>query len=279
LILEHEPEMDVTIVIPVFNQLEFTRQCLESLAAAGYDDSMIAVVNNASTDGTAEFLATRPKLRVIHNPENRACAAAWNQGFEARKTKWTVFLNNDTVLSPGWLESLVAFAEKEGVDIASPGMGEGDLDYDFAAYARDFVSKMRQVQRRGAASGVCFMVARRVFEIIGNFDENFNRGGNEDTDFFWRAQKAGFKMAVSGCAYIHHFGSVTQKALKAERGSTRATTVGYFRKKWKINWVQRRWMQIRRKTAGNWRRVSQRLRYGHTLLELRTAGKIYYYYH
>jgi GT2 family glycosyltransferase len=122
LILEHEPEMDVTIVIPVFNQLEFTRQCLESLAAAGYDDSMIAVVNNASTDGTAEFLATRPKLRVIHNPENRACAAAWNQGFEARKTKWTVFLNNDTVLSPGWLESLVAFAEKEGVDIASPAI-------------------------------------------------------------------------------------------------------------------------------------------------------------
>jgi N-acetylglucosaminyl-diphospho-decaprenol L-rhamnosyltransferase len=271
--------MDVTIVIPVFNQLHFTRQCLESLNVAGCDDSMIVVVNNASTDGTAEFLAARPRLRVIHNPENRACAAAWNQGFAAGKTKWTVFLNNDTLVPAGWLESLVDFAEKNGVDIASPAMGEGDLDYDFADYSRVFVSRMRRVRRGGAASGVCFMVTRRVFETIGNFDENFNKGGNEDMDFFWRAQKAGFKTAVTGCAYIHHFGSVTQKALKAERGSTRAETVGYFRQKWNIGWTQRRWMQIRRKTAGNWRKISERLRYGHTLVELRTAGKIYYCYH
>src|SRR5476649_825718 len=138
--------MDVTIVIPVFNQLEFTRQCLESLTAAGYDDSMIVVVNNASTDGTAEFLATRPKLRVINNSENRACAAAWNQGFQAGKTKWTLFLNNDTVVPQGWLESLVDFAEKNGADIASPGMGEGELDYELAGYAREFISKMKHTQ-------------------------------------------------------------------------------------------------------------------------------------
>ena len=271
--------MDVTIVIPVFNQLHFTRQCLESLNATGCDDSMIVVVNNSSTDGTAEFLATRPKLRVIHNSENRACAAAWNQGFDAGKTKWTLFLNNDTVLSRGWLENLVAFSENEGVDIVSPAMGEGDLDYDFENYARDFVSQMKQVQRRGTASGVCFLVARRVFEAIGNFDENFNKGGNEDLDFLWRAKDAGFKMAVSGCAYIHHFGSVTQKSLKAQRGSTRAETVGYFRKKWKINWVQRRWLHVRRQAAGNWRKCSERLRHGHTLLERRVEGKIHYCYH
>ena len=269
--------MDVTIVIPVFNQLHFTRQCLESLNAAGCDDSMIVVVNNASTDGTAEFLAARPKLRVIHNPENRACAAAWNQGFAASKTKWTLFLNNDTLLPPGWLESLVDFAEKNGVDIASPGMGEGDLDYDLAGYAREYVAKMKTVQRRGAASGVCFMVARRVFEAIGNFDENFNKGGNEDTDFFWRAQKADIQMTVSGCAYIHHFGSVTQKALKTERGSTRAETVGYFRKKWKINWVQRRWLRWRRKAIGTWWRWSELSRHGHTLIEQRIAGKRRYH--
>ncbi|HEY5234032.1 MAG TPA: glycosyltransferase family 2 protein [Verrucomicrobiae bacterium] len=271
--------MDVTIVIPVFNQLHFTRQCLESLNAAGCNDSMIVVINNASTDGTAEFLATRPKLCVIHNPENRACSAAWNQGFEAGKTKWTVFLNNDTVVPAGWLESLLNFAEKNGVDIASPGMGEGDLDYDLSLYAHEYVASMKAVQRRGTASGVCFMVARSVFEVIGNFDENFNKGGNEDTDFFWRAQKAGIKMAVSGCTYIHHFGSVTQKALKTARGSTRAETVGYFRRKWKINWAQRRWNRIRRKTAGNWRKIFERLWHGHTLLELRVAGKIRYYYH
>jgi GT2 family glycosyltransferase len=216
-------------------------------------------------------------LRVIHNPENRACAAAWNQGFAAAKTKWTVFLNNDTLLPPGWLEGLVDFAGKNGVDIASPGMGEGDLDYDLAGYAREYVAGMKAVQRRGTANGACFMVARKVFDTIGGFDENFRKGGNEDTDFFWRAQKAGIQMVVSGCAYIHHFGSVTQKALKTERGSTRAETVGYFRKKWKINWMQRRWLRWQRKTIGVWWRWSERLRHGHTLIEQRIAGKCRYH--
>ena len=265
--------MDVTIVIPVFNQLHFTRQCLESLNAAGCDDSMIVVVNNASTDGTAEYLATRPKLRVIHNPENRACAAAWNQGFEIAKTKWTVFLNNDTLLPPGWLEGLVDFAEKNGVDIASPGMGEGDMDYDLAAYAREYVAKMKDAQRRGTANGACFMVARKVFETIGGFDENFRKGGNEDDDFFWRARDAGFKLAISGCSYIHHFSRKTRKATGVLAGAGREETVGYFREKWRINWAKRRWLQWRRKTICAWWRWNERSRHGHTLIEQRIEGR------
>ena len=269
--------MDVTIVIPVFNQLHFTRQCLESLKAAGCDDSMIVVVNNASTDGTAEFLASRPKLRAIQNPENRACAAAWNQGFAAAKTQWTVFLNNDTLLPPGWLESLVDFAEKNGVDIASPGMGEGDLDYDLAGYAREYVAGMKAVQRRGTANGACFMVARKVFDTIGGFDENFRKGGNEDDDFFLRARNAGFKLAISGCSYIHHFSRMTRKATGVLAGAGREETVGYFREKWRINWAKRRWLRWRRKTMGAWWRWNERSRHGHTLIEQRIAGKRRYH--
>jgi N-acetylglucosaminyl-diphospho-decaprenol L-rhamnosyltransferase len=268
--------MDVTIVIPVFNQLEFTRQCLDSLSACGYDDSMIVVVNNASTDGTVEFLATRPKLRVIQNTENRACAAAWNQGFHASKTKWTVFLNNDTVVPSGWLESLVDFAGKSGVSIASPGMGEGKLDYDLAGYARGFVTEMKGVQRRGTANGACFMVARKVFETIGGFDENFRKGGNEDDDFFWRARDAGFRLAMSGCSYIHHFSRMTRKATGVLAGSDREETVAYFRKKWRLNWAQRRWLRLRRKIVETWWRWSELLRHGRTIREHRVDGKIHH---
>jgi N-acetylglucosaminyl-diphospho-decaprenol L-rhamnosyltransferase len=267
--------MDVTIVIPVFNQLHFTRQCLESLNATGCDDSMIVVVNNASTDGTAEFLAMRPNLRVIQNFENRACAAAWNQGFTASKTKWTVFLNNDTLVPTGWLENLVGFAEENGVDIASPGIGEGDLDYDLTSYAHEFTTKMKHARREGMASGVCFMVSHRVFEIVGGFDENFRKGGSEDDDFFWRARGAGFKLCISGRAYIYHVGSITRKALKVMRGPAREETVGYFRKKWGLKWHHRRWLRIRRKITGAWVATSERLRYGHSLLEYRRNGQIF----
>ena len=268
--------MDATIVIPVHNQMHFTRQCLASLNAAGYPDAMIVVVNNASTDGTAEFLAARPAVRVISNSENRACAAAWNQGFQASPAKWTVFLNNDVVVAPGWLENLIAFAEKQGVAVASPAMVEGELDYEWNAFAREFTARMSSVVRRGTAYGACFMVVRDVFERIGGFDENFTKGGNEDDDFFWRTRRAGFKLAISGVAIIHHFGGTTQKALIAERGRTRAETIGYFRAKWKIGWLQRRWLQVRRKVVNAWWCWSERLRYGHTLREHRDDGKLFY---
>lgn len=268
--------MQVTIVIPVYNQLRFTEQCLASLNLAGYTDAMIVVVNNNSGDGTAEFLAARPALRVITNPENRACAAAWNQGFQASTTPWTVFLNNDTVSPPGWLESLVAFAEATGVDIASPALGEGELDYDLNAFAKKFTARMECATRQGTASGACFMVARHVFAVTGGFDENFTKGGSEDDDFFWRARRAGFKLAITGGAYLHHFGKTTRKALLAERGQTHAETVGYFRKKWKITWLKRRGLQIRRKTLSAWWRGLERFRHGHTLNELHAGGKITY---
>ena len=268
--------MDATIVIPVHNQLHFTRQCLASLNAAGYPDKMIVVVNNASTDGTAEFLATRSALRVLNNPENRACAAAWNQGFQASTTNWTVFLNNDTVLTPGWLDSLVAFAGKNYVTVTSPALGGGDLDYELNPFAREFTARMKNVARRGMAFGACFMVARDVFATVGGFDENFCKGGHEDADFFWRVRRAGFKLAVSGSSYIHHFGGMTQKAVNAEKGSHREENVVYYRAKWKIGWLKRRKMQLCRRAVGAWWAWRERLRYGHTLKEHHLKGKIYY---
>jgi len=234
---------------------------------------MIIVIDNASSDGTDAFLATRPRLRIIKNPENRACAAAWNQGLKISTTPWILFLNNDVVLPKKWLEDLVQFAESEQLDIVSPAVGEGDLDYDLEKYAATFTSRMKSVKRLQTASGACFLVHRRVFEAIGGFDENFRKGGNEDDDFFWRAKNAGFRMAISGCSYIHHFGSVTQRALLAERGSTRAETIGYFRKKWGIGWVERRWMRLRLKTSRAWLKWNEKLNYGHTLLERRINGK------
>ncbi len=268
--------MNVTIVIPVFNQLHYTRQCLESLNKSGYPDSMIVVVNNASTDGTVEFLATRPMLRVISNSENRACAAAWNQGFAISTTDWVLFLNNDVVVSHGWLENLLSFAEKSPVDIASPALGEGELDYDLAAYAADFTEQMQAVVRPGIDSGVAFLVHRRVFSAIGGFDENFRWGGYEDTDFFWRARDKGFLLATTGSSYIHHFVSVTQKAIKQKRGSTRAATVAYFRQKWKIS----RWQRLRSRWQRKFTEARQRNRelslYGHTICEWREGGKISY---
>jgi len=267
-------EMNTTLVIPVYNQLHYTRQCLESLNAAGYPDEMIVLVNNASTDGTAEFLAGRPGLRVITNPENRACAAAWNQGFQASTTTWTFFLNNDIMVPAHCVEQLVAFAEQHDVAVASPALGEGELDYDLHRYAADFTTQMKEVRRNGTAYGAAFLVHRKVFAAVGGFDENFKKGGNEDDDFYRRARLAGFRLAVTGASYLHHFGNMTQKAVVAEKGSHRAETIAYYRAKWKIGWWQRRWQRVQRKSLEAWWRWHEHRRHGHTLREEHSGGTV-----
>jgi N-acetylglucosaminyl-diphospho-decaprenol L-rhamnosyltransferase len=271
--------MEVIFVIPVFNQLHYTKQCLESLNRTGVSDSEIVLVDNASTDGTREFLSDRPDLRLISNPTNLGCSVAWNQGVEAAaKARWTVVMNNDVIIASGFRDGLVGFAETRQFDIVSPGMGEGELDYDFAAFSDDFQRKLGQASRSGVASGVCFMVHRRVFERIGLFDTKVGLAGYEDEDFFRRARTTGFRLAITGRAYLHHFGSVTQKSVKVDMGlpnSARLSDKEYFRKKYRLTWLRRRTERLQEKTRGAFWRWRERRRYGLTLVMHRCAGQWY----
>jgi GT2 family glycosyltransferase len=209
-----------------------------------YAGVQVVVVDNGSTDGTSEWLKIQKGITVISNSENRGCAAAWNQGWRANgDAEWTVILNNDVLVPRGALKRLIAAAEREGLDVVSPAMRERDQNYAFDGYATEFMAKMEAVVRRGAAHGVCFAVHRRVFERVGGFDEAFRIGQFEDSDFFRRAELAGFRLGTVGASFIHHFGSVTQDALR--RGPKvkpyEAENRAYFRKKWKISWWRRRW--------------------------------------
>src|SRR5215475_12506004 len=105
---------DLSIIIPVFNEVDYTARCLESLESVGVADRQIVVVNNGSTDGTDTLLAARPNLRVIHNEQNRGCSVAWNQGVEASDASWVLILNNDTVIPPGCMEGMIEFANHSG---------------------------------------------------------------------------------------------------------------------------------------------------------------------
>jgi GT2 family glycosyltransferase len=252
------PGMDVSVVIPVFNQLDYTAQCLDSLNRAGVADSEIVVINNGSTDGTKEYLEHRREIRVISNETNQGCSFAWNQGVKASKATWTVLLNNDVIVPPGWREGLVQFAEEKNFDIVSPAQCDGPKDYDFNEFSIRFMATMGEFYRRGSASGVCFMVHSRVFEAIGLFDVKLGQAGYEDEDFFRRARRAGFRLALTGRSFLHHFGSVTQKSVKSAMAIPNSARLGnrdYFRKKHRLNWLRRRTDRLRGKLQwAIWRR-------------------------
>lgn len=266
--------MDVSIVIPVFNQVPFTRGCLDSLRNAGLPDSRIIVVNNASTDDTATCLAARPQLQVIHNSENRFCRA-WSQGARAAApATWTVILNNDVLIPPGWMEGLISFAEQEGVDVVSPAICEGEQDYDLAAHAKQFVAKMANAKRAGRASGACFMVHRRVFDAIGYFNEDPRLGGYLDDEFLRRCRQNGFRLACTGRSFMHHFGSATLKVVQANTQQSDAFLGDrfYYRRTLKRTWLKRhqeKWVEQFMSVKWRW---TERLRYGCTLLSRRKGG-------
>lgn len=270
---------DLSIIIPVFNQMRFTRICVESLKPTLPEGSEVIIVDNGSLDNTSEYLSGLHDVRVITNKDNRGCAAAWNQGVRASNSSWVAVLNNDIILSTGWFEGLLDFAEEKGLDIVSPAFREGEYNYDIADYSKNFIQRMRQVSRMGVAQGICFMVRRSVFARIGFFDEKFRVGQFEDADFFRRAGLAGFRLGTTGRSFIHHFGSATQNSIRKENsaGPFEEENRAYFRNKYNLT-TGKRFIEKRRDglQALYWR-VSERLRYGHTLIEKWINNRLRYF--
>lgn len=272
--------MNASIIIPVFNHLHFTKICIESLLATLTQDSEIIVIDNGSSDGTTEYLlGCSTNIRVITNRENLGCAVAWNQGVKASHAPWIAILNNDIILSMNWLDGLLAFARERNADIVSPGVREGEYNYEIVDYSRDYVQRMHSVARMGIAHGICFMVRRHVFDQIGLFDENFRIGLFEDTDFFRRARLAGFILGYTGRSFIHHFGSVTRNSIRKERTVRpyERENRTYFRRKYRLTlwkrFLERRCADLR----ALWWRISERTVYGHTLIEKWIDGRVRYF--
>ena len=270
--------MDVTVTMPVFNQVHYTKQCVESYNHAGVPDEKIIVINNASTDGTENFLATRPKIKTVNNPSNLGCGAAWAQGAELSGSTWTIVTNNDVLVPQGFIEGLVSFAEEKNFDLVGPAMCEGATDYDFSKHAAEFMARMKNVFRRGIGNGVCFMVHRRVFEKVGYFDRDPKVGGYADDEFFRRARSAGFQLAITGRAFLHHFGSVTQKSIKSSHRD-QIKMLGdreYYRRKTNQTWPKRKLLQVRDGVRAIWWKNSEQLKFGNTLREKRLGGRWIY---
>ena len=107
--------MPVSIIILTWNALEYTQKCVNSIQNHTRYPHEIVFVDNASTDGTVEYLRNLVKghsnYKLIENRENRGFAAGNNQGVSAASGEYVMLLNNDVLVSDGWLESLVESLE------------------------------------------------------------------------------------------------------------------------------------------------------------------------
>lgn len=257
--------MNYTVVIPVLNQLHYTQQCVDSLTRHGVSPESLLIIDNGSTDETPAWLASRPYIRSIRNSVNLGCGGAWTQGALASDSDWVVLLNNDIVCAHNFIEAQITAAMWHQLQVVSPSLVEFDLDYDLAAFTVEFLDKMQGTVREGWFHGVCFTVHRSVFQKVGFLDTDRLLFGREDAEFLARCKRHGLKVGTVGEALMHHFGMITQTAMKKELGVSKFGDHRYFYSKIGLNWWGRQLAKFARKSQTKKWSEAERLRTGLTL--------------
>ncbi|HEU5397110.1 MAG TPA: glycosyltransferase, partial [Verrucomicrobiae bacterium] len=239
-----------SIVVLVHNQLEHTRKCIDSLFAHTRAPFELIVVDNGSSDGTGKFLGTLRRewanVRVIANRTNRGFAAGNNQGLAIAKGEFIVLLNNDTLVTPGWLDGLGAALESDArcglvgpVSNCVSGPQQIATNYSNDAAMFEF-AKSWSAQSGGQSEltnrlvGFCLMFKRAVLDAIGGLDECFGSGNFEDDDFCLRAKFAGFSSRIARGVFIHHTGSQTFRGTKIDYRQAMMRNWDLFRAKWNL---------------------------------------------
>ena len=204
----------VSIIIPHWNGIEILSDCLESLAQTEYTNLEIIVVDNASTDGSSDWVNINyPSVKLIENDQNYGYAGGCNRGANVATGDFLVFLNNDTIQDSKWIDTLVDFLSlNSNVAAVQPkilnffdqakfdyaGGAGGWLDILGYPFARGRVF-LEQEQDTGQydkirpifwASGTALMVRKSDFELANGFDETFF-AHQEEIDLCWKFRLMG----------------------------------------------------------------------------------------
>jgi GT2 family glycosyltransferase/glycosyltransferase involved in cell wall biosynthesis len=214
-----------SIVIPVFNHLAHTLVCLRALAAHPPGVAVeIIVVDDGSSDGTQTVLPQIEGLRYHRRAANGGFIAACNDGLALARGDYVVFLNNDTVPQPGWLDVLLrTFAEHPGTGIVGAQLlypdgrlqesggivwNDGSADKLARLHAADEPA-FNHVRRVDYVSGAALAMPRALCVEMGGFDPAYAPAFYEDTDLAMRVRARGLHVLVQPASWVVHLEGVT----------------------------------------------------------------------
>lgn len=205
--------MNVSIIIPNFNGQELLSKQLEALAATA-KGSEIIVVDDASTDGSVNFLKKHyPKIKLIEKVTNSGFASTVNLGVKAASHELIMLLNTDTIPSKGFLSGLVdhfkdekVFAvgcldeSVEGIGIVRRGRGVGEFKSGFLLHGAGDTTKKNTLWASGGSS----MFRKSIWERLGGMSEIYNPFYWEDIDLSFRALKSGYSVIFEPEVAVRH---------------------------------------------------------------------------
>lgn len=249
-----------SIIVLSYNQRQYTQMCLESILAHSGDVSYeLIVVDNASSDDSPEFLkgfaAKNPGVRLILNRNNEGFARGNNIGVRASKGEAIILLNNDTVVTAGWLSGLLRHLEDPLVGMVGPVTNSSGnetrirVSYqnleDMPEFARSYTqAHVGQANPIRMLPLLCAALRRSVWDEIGPLDEDFGIGMFEDDDYAMRLHQGCYKILCAEDVFVHHWGSAGFKRIAYDEymrlfQENRAL----FEAKWDTDWIPTRYRE------------------------------------
>ncbi|AXU48569.1 glycosyltransferase [Clostridioides difficile] len=237
-----------SIIILTYNQLEYTKICIESIRKFTNPDSYeIIIIDNNSTDGTINWLKTQEDVTVIYNNENLGFPKGCNQGIKIAKGDNILLLNNDTIVTPNWLSNMnkALWSSKE---IGAVGTVSNYCSYnqeihvnynnieEMLEFAYNFNKSNTSLwYYRNKLIGYCLMIKKEVLDKVGLLDEIFTPGNFEDDDISFRMLLSGYKLFLCKDTFIHHFGSISFKSSNNSYHELLKVNSNKFKDKWEFN--------------------------------------------
>lgn len=219
----------VSIIIVSWNALPLLRQCLPSVVATDYPNLEVILADNASTDGSAAWVAEHfPQVKIVRHPENWRFCRGNNAAVPHATGDYILFLNNDVEVPPDWLRPLVDALER-APDVAAvqPKLLQyDDRDrFEYAGAAGGYLDRFGYPFTRGRlfftmepdrgqydaprdvfwATGAALLVRRAALDQVGLFDERFEMH-MEEIDLCWRLQRHGYRVRVEPASTVYHIG-------------------------------------------------------------------------
>jgi GT2 family glycosyltransferase len=248
----------VSIIVVTFNNLKYTQLCVESIyGKTAYPNFELIIVDNASSDGTPDYLNSLKEkydnVNIVLNSENLGFATANNIGIRESKGEYIILLNNDTVVTRGWISGLIKYLKNPDIGMVGPvtnSIGnEAKINVDYKdLYQMELFADSYTAKNRGVVFEIpvlalfCAAIRKETIGRVGLLDEQFSVGMFEDDDYAIRVRKAGLKIICAEDAFIHHFGRATfSKLQSAEYKKIFDENKKKYELKWGIKWQPHRY--------------------------------------
>jgi len=240
----------VSIIIPVYNQFTFTYHCLESIKNTIKDIPYeIIIADDCSTDLTRDIQKISENINVVRNTTNLRFLKNCNNATKEARGTYIVFLNNDTVVQPDWLSSLLSIIEKnEKVGLVGSKLiyangllqEAGGIIWNDASscnYGKSCDpnnSDFNYVKEVDYISGCSILIRASLWQQLGGFDEYFAPAYFEDTDLAFQVREAGYKVVYQPSSVVIHYEGISN-GTNVTTGQKKYQEINKikFAKKWK----------------------------------------------